>query len=85
MFFCALMQVLAEVQRRTADSVNRAADNFERYEAATNMHVPPELYLQQVIMGLNRSLYSSRSGPSCHVPANTDRLRSCNLSTPKKH
>jgi hypothetical protein len=40
--------VLAEVQRRTADSMNRAADNFERYEAATNLHVPPELYLQQV-------------------------------------
>lgn len=42
------MQVLAEVQQRTAFSVNRAAENFERYEAATNLHVPPELYLQQV-------------------------------------
>jgi hypothetical protein len=45
---CVGAQVLAEVQRRTADSMNRSADNFERYEAATNLHVPPELYLQQV-------------------------------------
>lgn len=28
--------------------MNRAADNFERYEAATNLNVPPELYVQQV-------------------------------------
>jgi hypothetical protein len=48
--------VLAEVQRRTADSMNRAADNFERYEAATNLNVPPELYVQQV----RGSTHSSR-------------------------
>jgi hypothetical protein len=40
--------VLAQVQKRMAEGVNRAADNFERYEAAANLHVPPELYVQQV-------------------------------------
>lgn len=48
-FKAAASEVLAEVQRRTADSMNRAADNFERYEAATNLNVPPELYVQQPI------------------------------------
>lgn len=53
---CLLRQVLAEVQRRTADSMNRAADNFERYEAATNLNVPPELYVQQVRQDMQQHL-----------------------------
>lgn len=57
--------MLAEVQRRTADSMNRSADNFERYEAATNLHVPPELYLQQVSLSISQQQFAQAVSAWC--------------------
>lgn len=55
--------MLGEVQRRMADNVNRAAENFERYEAVTNLHVPAELYVQQVGAGQEHSSTAAALAP----------------------